>query len=100
MRSWILWTVIVTLSFSSLHDLFLYSTHTTTPSSVSCPSKDTTHCETTQNCEIHNLLHFVAIVDLKSLAFDPFETLILETYYKLPTLSNYYQNLYRPPIFS
>lgn len=98
MRIVVLWVVIVSLSFSALHDLFLYSNDTTsTPQSSLCMADD--HCcEVSQNCELHNLLHFIAIVHVDALAFHPLLTSKLLASHRLLRVSTYYQTLYRPPI--
>ncbi|MEA2029070.1 MAG: hypothetical protein U9N49_08855 [Campylobacterota bacterium] len=95
MRLVVLWVVIASLSFSSMHDLFLYSTHT---SSQTCMVDDAPSCDASASCEVHNLLHFVAIVDLDAIAFHPLEVSSLSFHKRTLNLSTYYQNLYRPPI--
>jgi len=95
MRIVILWTVILSLSFSSMHDLFLSSTHS---SAQICKVDVSDVCDASASCEIHNLLHFVAIIKGDALAFYPIEVNILSITRTTPHLSPPYQNLYRPPI--
>jgi|GEM_PF-1898317 len=95
MRIVILWVVIFSLSFSSMHDLFLSSTHS---SAQVCKASVSDVCEASANCEVHNLLHFIAIMDRDVLAFHPVEVNALTFVKKTPNLSPPYQNLYRPPI--
>ncbi|MBN2824189.1 MAG: hypothetical protein JXQ76_02610 [Campylobacterales bacterium] len=98
MRMITLWIVIISLSFATLHDLFVNLEPTSTKSASICMADSTTPCDRVASCEVHNLLHFVAILDRVVVAFHPIHVSSLPFAKTTPHLSTHYQTLYRPPI--
>ncbi len=93
-----LWTI-VALSFLIAHDIFLHSLPLPQSNASSlCHDDESSVCEPTINCETHNLLHFIAILESHLSAFDYPKVHTLLSKNSALTLSTIHQTPYRPPI--
>jgi len=85
------------LSFSTLHDIFLSSIEKSSYVSNDFVQSNTTP-QATQLSELHNLLHFIAIVDFTQISFTLSKYFSLLSEQPLPNTAPDRESSYKPPI--
>jgi len=91
------WVLLFVLSFSALHDIFI-STLDKHPTISYDIIKSDQLSQYTQICEVHNLLHFIAILDFSQISFAISKNFTRLSEQVFPSTAPYIENSYKPPI--
>jgi hypothetical protein len=92
------WVLLFVLSFSALHDIFISTLDEQHPTISHDIIKSDQLSQYTPICEVHNLLHFIAILDFSQISFAISKNFTRLSEQVFPSTSPYIENSYKPPI--
>ena len=98
MKSAKIGVLLFVLSFSALHDIFISAVDTKHPNISHYIMENDTLPQCTQINEVHNLLHFIAILDFSHISFAISKNFTLLSEQTLPNTAPDIENSYKPPI--
>ncbi len=86
------------LSFSTLHDIFISTIDNKHPNISHFVVDNDPLLQCTEINEIHNLLHFIAILDFDQISLNLLPHFALLSEQKLPNTAPIIESSYKPPI--
>jgi len=98
MKFVVVWAVLFVLSFSTLHDIFLSTIDNKDPKISHFVMDSDPLLQYTEINEVHNLLHFIAILDFDQVSLNILSHFTLLSEQKLPSTAPVIETSYKPPI--